>query len=159
MTTAKKLTDHFTLQELTNSQTAKVRGISNVPTPQVEKNLTDLAKKILEPLRVAIGQPLRISSGYRSPQLNKAIGGVTTSAHCFGLAADITVPGFMNGDVKKLCEFTKDFLDKNKIAYDQIIFEHLGSQWMHIGLRHPDGRQRRQAITINRKGTFSGFVN
>lgn len=113
-----------------------------------------MCKKILEPLRKGVGQPIKVNSGFRAPKVNRAVGGVSTSAHCFGLAADIVCPRY--GNAKAFCKFVEKYLNDNNIAFDQIIYEF--GTWVHVGLRHPDGRQRRQVITINKYGTHQGIV-
>lgn len=85
-----KLTEHFTLEEFVRSTTAKMRGIDNTPGAFEIANLRLLCKKILEPARLEIGMPITVTSGYRSLQVNKAVGGVRGSLHLIGKAADIT---------------------------------------------------------------------
>ena len=102
MTTAKKnLSPSFTLAEMTYSPTAVARGLDNTPDATQLKNLTELCKKILEPLRKEINQPIKVNSGFRSVKVNAAVGGVSTSAHCYGLAADIVCSRY--GNAKTFC--------------------------------------------------------
>ena len=140
-----KLTAHFTLEELTASTTAKQLGITNTPTPEHVNNLSELAQRILEPLRIAWGSPIVVTSGYRGFYLNKAVKGSSTSAHCYGLAADI-VPA--NGAMVAFKAFVRDWLHKSGTAYDQYIDEKnlKGSEWVHVGLRDRKGKQRRQEL-------------
>lgn len=151
-----QLTKNFTLAELTKSQTASRKGLDNTPTPLVEKNLKNLAETILQPLREKLGKPIVINSGYRSPDVNKAVGGSATSAHRFGHAVDLIVPSYAGGDVKKLCQYIVKFLKDNNIAFDQVIYEF--DAWVHIGIKSGNNKQRGQVITINKKGTFNGIV-
>lgn len=81
---------YFTINELTKSSTAEAKGIDNTPTPEVERNLTALVDNVLDPLREIYGKPITVNSGYRCPELNKAVGGSATSDHVKGFAADIT---------------------------------------------------------------------
>ena len=135
----KKLSPHFTLEELTVSQTATRRGIDNTPPPGVVANLKRLAAA-LEDIRGLLGdQPLHISSGYRSPALNKAIGGARTSQHQFGLAVDFTAPGF--GTVLQ----TAKKIAASGIEFDQLICEY--GSWVHVGLA-ADASPRRQKLSI-----------
>ena len=158
-----QLTKNFILAELTKSQTAARKGLDNTPTPQVEKNLKSLAETILQPLREKIAKPIVINSGYRSPSVNAAVGGSATSAHRFGHAVDLIVPGYAQGNVKKLCQYIVKFLKDNNIAFDQVIYE-FGSTtnpsqgWVHIGIKSGNNKQRGQVFTINNKGTFNGIV-
>jgi putative chitinase len=88
-----RLTEHFTLEELTRSEAADRLGIENTPTPEHLSNLRATARG-LEKIRSACGdRAIRITSGYRNPEVNKAVGGVAKSAHALGLAADIMVMG------------------------------------------------------------------
>src|SRR5690606_6364327 len=96
-----QLTKHFALAEFTRSDTARRLGIDNSPTPEHLENLRKLAQT-LEQLRAVLGHPIHITSGYRSPALNKAVGGSATSSHSEGLAADFHCPGF--GSDKEVCE-------------------------------------------------------
>lgn len=84
-----QLSPHFTLRELTRSDTAKRLGLQNAFTADVVDNLQKLCVEVLEPLRKHLGYPIKINSGYRSPAVNKAVGGVANSFHIQGRAADI----------------------------------------------------------------------
>lgn len=118
-----QLSPHFTLVEMTVSQTAARRGIRNVPGDPEIKALTLLCDKVLEPVRMHFGRPVVVTSGFRSPRLNVAIGGSTSSQHCKGEAADFTVPGIGNADVFR-------WIWKN-LDYDQLIFEFGETGWIH----------------------------
>lgn len=85
-----RLTPHFELNELIYSSTAEKLGIANTPTAKVIRNLSTLCQTVLEPLRVAYGKPIYITSGYRGKALNVAVGGARNSDHLHGCAADIT---------------------------------------------------------------------
>ena len=82
---------HFTIEELYASKTAKEKGINNKPNMQQMINLVYLAAYVLEPLRVAMNEPIKIGSGFRSRELNAAVGGVYNSQHCKGQAADLCI--------------------------------------------------------------------
>jgi zinc D-Ala-D-Ala carboxypeptidase len=84
-----KLSEHLELSEVTRSESAKRNGISNMPTPEHIENFKILAAKVFEPIREHFGVPIRISSGYRSKELNKCVGGSSTSQHSSGEAIDI----------------------------------------------------------------------
>jgi hypothetical protein len=129
------LSEHFTLAEMTDSQTAVRKGIDNDPGTAVVHALTTLCVQILEPLRAHYGLPVRISSGYRSPALNAAIGGASASQHVLGEAADITVPGIDN---LALARWIRDHL-----PFDQVIME---GRWVHVSC---GPRNRRQALTAH----------
>lgn len=132
------LTPHFTLEEFTRSQTAVRKGIRNAPDENQQAHLLRLAC-FLETLRDRLSRcyskelPIIISSGFRSPELNKAIGGSATSAHLKGLAADITVPGIEPHDLAAF--IAEKMVD---IGYDQIINEF--GRWVHVGLSETQPR-------------------
>ena len=88
-----KLSEHLDLSEITRSDTAKRKGISNQPTPEHLENFKKLAENIFEPIRNHFKEPIFISSGYRSKELNTAVGGSLTSQHCSGEAIDIDMDG------------------------------------------------------------------
>jgi len=119
------------------SQTAARMGIDNTPTPEILKNLRIMAAK-LEEIRSLLGVPVLVSSGYRCPALNKAVGGSKGSAHMLGLAADITAPSF--GTVLQ----TARKIAASGIEYDQLIYEFVS--WVHIGLS--GGAPRRENLSI-----------
>jgi hypothetical protein len=146
---------YFTLKELTRSDTATKNKIDNTPTDNAVKNLTALVDKVLDPLREMYGKPIYISSGYRCPRLNKAVGGVAGSQHKTGQAADIqqvkkiiqdgeevtVVDHEANRRVFKLIEENFDF--------DQLLWEN-GGRWIHVSYR-ADGKNRRQVKRLWKK--------
>jgi hypothetical protein len=115
---------YFTLKELTRSATAEAKGIDNTPTPEVEKNLTLLVENVLDPLRKLSGKPITVNSGYRCPELNKAVGGSKTSDHVKGFAADIT--GGSKEENERLF-----YLIKYNFNFKQLIDEKNFS-WVHV---------------------------
>ncbi len=138
-----QVTMHFTVDELCASATAKAKGINNKPDIQQTINLVYLAAYVLEPLRIAMGEPIKISSGFRCQALNKAVGGVANSQHCKGQAADLCI----DGDLKKGRKWF-DYI-KQHLPFDQLIWEHdsKGVYWVHVSYVYPDlGKNRRQVI-------------
>ncbi|QEA10418.1 zinc D-Ala-D-Ala carboxypeptidase precursor [Bacteroides phage Barc2635] len=115
---------YFTLKELTRATTATAKGIDNTPTPEVEKNLTLLVENVLDPLREIYGKPITVNSGYRCPELNKAVGGSKTSDHVKGFAADIT------GGSKEENERIFNII-KHNFHFKQLIDEK-GFSWVHV---------------------------
>lgn len=93
---ATQLSPNFTLEEFTRSSTASSRGLDNTPTSSARQALQKLAGKVLEPMRKKLGKSITISSGYRSPEVNAAVGGASSSQHMSGEAADIKVSGMTN---------------------------------------------------------------
>lgn len=110
-----QLSEHFTLEEFTASQTAIRRGLNNTPTPQMIEKLKRTAQK-MEQVRALLGKPIFINSAYRSPSVNRAIGGAATSQHCKGEAVDFVCPQF--GTPKQICQA----IIKAGIHFDQLIF-------------------------------------
>lgn len=131
---------HFTIHELTKSATADRRKIDNTPNAAVIANLTALVDKILDPLREAWGAPIIVTSGYRCPRLNAAVGGVKTSQHKLGQAADIRTVSDKPADNKRLF----DLIVKLGLPYDQLIDEY-GYNWVHVSY---SSRNRRQILHI-----------
>jgi len=132
------LSTHFTLAELTASQTAVRRGIDNNPPDDVVKNLEHLALG-LEGVRTVLGCPLIINSGYRSPALNTAVGGARDSQHKLGLAADFIAPGF--GSPVQVARA----ISASGIKFDQLICE---GNWVHVSFT---ATPRRQVLTATFK--------
>ena len=141
------LSEHFRLTEFTTSLVAVTRRIDNTPPLSAVGNLQQLCLHVLEPLRAHLGHAVRINSGYRSPRLNAAVGGVKTSDHTRGCAADIFIP-----DAKTGREWFAWMMDN--LEFDQLIWETASGGkacWIHVGYRHgpqpPAGdRPPREAI-------------
>lgn len=135
------LSPHFTLAEMTVSETAARRGIDNDPPPDVVERLKHTALG-LEAVRTRLGAPIVVSSGYRSPALNAAIGGAQNSDHTRGDAADFICQGF--GAPSTIVSALKD----SGIQFDQLIEEF--GRWVHISF---GPRMRGQVLRIDRNGT------
>ena len=131
------------IEELYASDTAKRLGIDNKPSVQQIINLVYLTAYVLEPLRVAMNEPIKIGSGFRCERLNKAVGGVYNSQHLKGQAVDLCIDGDL-AKGKKWFNYIKDHL-----PFDQLIWEHnsKGSYWVHVSFVFPDfGKNRHQVI-------------
>jgi zinc D-Ala-D-Ala carboxypeptidase len=139
------LSEHFSVAEMTFSQTAVRKGISNNPPPQAVAALEKLCVNVLEPVRAHFGKPVRISSGYRSQALNKAVGGSGTSEHCFGRAADIVVPGVDN---LRLAKWIRD-----NLSFRQVIME---GSWVHVSYNPEDNKK--QALTAHFSGGRASYT-
>ena len=139
------LSPHFSLAELVSSQVATRKGIDNAPAPAIVANLTRLAA-LLEQVRALVGAPIAISSGYRSPALNRAVGGAANSAHVLGLAADISTAKLTPKALALL-------IRQSDIAFDQLIYE---GTWVHIALSV--GALRRQVLTAKFAGGGVSYV-
>jgi zinc D-Ala-D-Ala carboxypeptidase len=141
-----KLTPNFTLEELTQSETAERKGLDNTPSADAKANLVRLAK-FLEEVRRVLGRPIMINSAYRSPEVNAAIGSKPTSQHCIGCAADIKVPGLTPDNIVKE-------IIKTNLEYDQLIREF--DSWVHISIPNKFAdKPRKQVLIIDKAGTRS----
>jgi uncharacterized protein YcbK (DUF882 family) len=139
------LTPHFTLEELTFSETAERNGWDNSPNDQELANLTRLADFLEQVKAVLGGKPIMISSGLRTKKVNDAVGSKDTSQHRTGCAADFKVPGMTPDQVVKT-------IIVSGISYDQVISEF--GRWVHISVPNTvDVAPRRQALTIDKSGT------
>lgn len=153
---------YFTLKECTYSATAEAEGINNTPNAEYEAHIVESIETLVDPLREAWGKHCRqtglgkeginISSGYRCPKLNEAVGGSETSAHCYGYAFDL-VPA--NGKMLEFKRFCRDFLTNyTECSFDQLISEKENKSgvpnWMHVGYKHPDPKkgQRRDILSM-----------
>lgn len=134
---------YFTIEELCASDTAQRRGIDNRPSAAIAGKLQTLIEQLLDPIRAAWGGPIAVNSGYRSPALNKAVGGVSTSQHLRGEAADISVG--TPADNKRLFDKITAMQAAGKIAFDQLIDES-GYKWIHISYRA--GANRNQILHL-----------
>ena len=131
----KQLSENFTVEELTRSTTAEQLGIDNTPDADSLENLKLLVDNVLQPLRDMYGRPIVVNSGYRCPQLNKAIGGAKTSQHTLGKAADITAGN--KAENKRLFNLVLD----GDLIFDQLIDEK-DYRWIHISYNQDRNRQQ-----------------
>ena len=136
-----KLSENFSLLELTKSQTAERKGIDNTPSPTHQENLKSLCTSILQPVRDHFSRVVSVSSGYRSEALCLAIGSKTTSQHAKGEAADFEIFGLSNKELADYIHFN--------LNYDQLILEYWkesdpNSGWVHCS--YSEGNNRRQYL-------------
>lgn len=144
---------HFTFREFEDSEKARELGIDNRMPEIAEAHVVELVDILLDPLREAWGGPLTVTSGYRCPELNEAVGGSATSAHTAGWAADL-VPGDGRG-VQELVNFAVEWLTATGLPYDQMIFENVGnSKWLHLGIKNLNGGQRKEML-LYKNGKYS----
>ena len=126
---------YFTIPELIRSEKAQRAGWDNTPSKEALKDLHRLAD-YLDRVREAYGAPIRVSSGYRSYRLNKAVGGKPNSQHLKGQAADL-----VTDDLKKLGNVIR-----RVGGFDQLIYEHVGgARWIHVSIA-PEGRPPRGEV-------------
>jgi|TARA_R110001583_G_scaffold103631_1_gene250888 zinc D-Ala-D-Ala carboxypeptidase len=151
-----KLTENFSLNELTKSQTAERKGIDNTPSPEHQDNLKSLCTYVLQPIRDHFSRVVSISSGYRSPELCVAIGSKITSQHASGCAADFEIFGVSN---KELADYINEELD-----YDQLILEYWkesdpNSGWVHCSYSKNNNRkQYLKAVKIDGITRYESMV-
>ncbi len=144
-----RLSDHFTLEELTFSPRLATLGVTNQPNAMQKASLVDLCDHILEPVRKHFGLPVLINSGFRCPELNNAVGGVSASQHTMGQAADIHIPGVRNDAVW-------NFIITH-LSFDQCIAERLSMDdgsagWVHVSYYY--GHNRGEALSCPTKGNY-----
>jgi len=158
-----QLSKNLALAEVTRSETAKRKGISNMPTPEHIENFKKLAENVFQPIREHFAVPIRISSGYRSAALNKAIGGagktvngvyVPSSQHCTGEAIDIDMDGTSITN-KQVFDFIKEHLN-----FDQLIAEfpkNGNPDWVHVSYEST-GKQRKQILVAKKVGSATKYI-
>jgi hypothetical protein len=158
-----QLSKNLALSEVTRSETAKRKGISNMPPPEHIENFKKLAENVFQPIRDHFGVPIRISSGYRSAALNKAIGGagktvngvyVPSSQHCKGEAIDIDMDGTTITN-KQIFDFIKA-----NVNFDQLIWEFgtdANPDWVHVSY-NSDGAQRKQILKAVKAGGATKYL-
>jgi zinc D-Ala-D-Ala carboxypeptidase len=140
-----RLSENFSLEELTASETAARKGIDNTPSEEVINNLKRLAAALQEVRALLNHRAILVSSGYRSPELNQAVGGSATSDHCKGLAADFICPsyGTPNDIVRAIAA--------SGLSFKQVIREF--DKWVHLAIEEEGQEPRKQALIIDREGT------
>ena len=137
---------YFTIEELEHSDTAVKYKIDNTSNGETRTNLIKLIELLLDPIRTKWGKPIKVNSGYRCSKLNRMVGGVSTSQHVLGEAADITVGS--PEENKKLFEM---ILSMSNILFDQLILED-GGKWIHISLKW-------RTVSKNRREVLLGIRN
>lgn len=149
---------HLSLDECIKSNTANRLNINNTPPQSVINNLKIAAQKVFEPVRLHFGVPIFVASAYRCPQLNKAIGGSSTSQHMYGEAFDID----MDGKSTKVSNADIFHYIRQNLEFDQLIWEFGTSSnpdWVHVSYEC-DGKQRKQilkASKANGKTTYTAW--
>lgn len=136
-----QLGEYFTYEEMVKSDAAKSKGIDNTPDEESIENMKALVKNVLDPVRKIWGKPLTVNSGFRSRKLNEAIGGVKTSQHMYGMAADITT-GTRVGNL----ELIKKIIS-SQLKFDQLINEKNGA-WIHLSYNRHRQVQRGQVLSV-----------
>ena len=149
-----QLSKNLSLAEVTRSETAKRKGISNMPTPEHLENFKKLAENVFQPIREHFGVPIHISSGYRSKALNTAVGGSLSSQHCTGEAIDIDMDGTSITN-KQVFDFIKEHVN-----FDQMIWEFgtdANPDWVHVSFEST-GKQRKQVLRAVKQGGATKYL-
>jgi hypothetical protein len=128
-----QISKNFSLEEMVYSDTARSKGINNAPSPEVLASLQLLVDNVLQPVRDLYGKTVHVNSGYRSPELNKAVGGAANSQHVQGRAADISVGG------KTENKALFNLICRSNIPFDQLIDEY-DYRWVHVSYRESGNR-------------------
>lgn len=131
---------YFELDELLRSETALNHGIENLPSWEDVENLHKLAVEVLDPIRVAWRQPLVVTSGYRSPELNAKVGGVVASAHMVGRAVDVRLVSWSTKSITDLFKLIQEMVDDGFIEVDQVIL-YRKKKIVHISNEYPSRKQ------------------
>ena len=136
------LSEHFSVEEMTRSQTAREKRIDNTPPEAAVRNLKILCTQVLEPARAELGRPVIITSGYRCAKLNAAVGGVLKSYHTKGMAANIRIDNLK--DAYNLAKLLND-----RPLTDLVLIEHsTTAQWLHVQW----SRYPRYRVNFDHKG-------
>jgi zinc D-Ala-D-Ala carboxypeptidase len=146
-----QLTTHFSLEEFTRSKTANDNGIKNVPPDNTIPAVRFLCESVLEPAREHFGKPMRISSGYRTPVLNSAVGGDDHSHHMwttFRAAADVSIAGV---DTLTLARWIEANCDVDELICEHYKPDVLNSGWVHVSVRN-DGNNHNESLRIDAAG-------
>jgi len=147
------ISKHISYKEGVYSRTAMRRGIKNNPNAEQMENMVAIAEEVFEPLRVWVGGPIKINSFFRSPELNKAIGGSGKSQHCHGQAIDLD-DTFGRATNAEMFEFIKKYLD-----FDQIIWEFGDDEnpdWVHVSYVSPD-QNRNRCLKAYKKNSKTNY--
>ena len=143
------ISKHISYKEGVYSRTALRRGIKNNPNAEQMENMVAIAEEVFEPLRMWVGGPIKINSFFRSPELNKAIGGSGKSQHCHGQAIDLD-DTFGKATNAEMYEFIKQNLD-----FDQMIWEFGDDEnpdWVHVSYVSPDQNRKRCLKAYKKSG-------
>lgn len=155
MITSTQLSKNFTLLEFTRSGVASQRNIMNVPTELHVRNMQLLCDNVLERIRERFNKPVNILSGFRSRELNAAVGGAPDSQHTMGQAADIEVYGIRNDDL--FC-FIADHLNFDQVIAEQLESEDGSAGWIHVSYRQGSNRKQELSFLGKERGYVNGLV-
>lgn len=147
-----KLTDNFFLKEFEKSNRAKIHGINNAAKGAEIENIKALCENIMQPVRTHFEKPVKITSGFRCLELNRAVNGAETSQHCTGQACDFVI----SHDHKEVAEFIRDNLD-----FDQLILENYYSsqfsKWIHVSYSLDKNKNRKEVLNLKNGKYIKGL--
>jgi hypothetical protein len=149
------ISNHISYKEATYSRTATRLDINNEPNDEQMDNMCLVAEEVFEPLRIWVGGPIKINSFFRSPELNKAIGGSSKSQHCHGQAIDLD-DTFGRATNAEMYEFIKKYLD-----FDQMIWEFGNDDnpdWVHVSYVSEEENRNRCLKAYKEKGKTKYMV-
>ena len=150
-----QLSKNLSLAEMIISSEAKRKGIKNMPSESIVSNMKKLAINVFQPIREHFNSPIHISSGFRSIELNKSIGGSSSSQHCSGEAMDIDMDGTTISNAK-VFKWIKD-----NLVFDQLIWEFgtdANPDWVHVSYES-SGKQRKQILKAIKKNGKTSYIN
>ena len=150
-----QLSKNLSLAEMIISSEAKRKGIKNMPSESIVSNMKKLAINVFQPIREHFNSPIHISSGFRSIELNKSIGGSSSSQHCSGEAMDIDMDGTTISNAK-VFKWIKD-----NLSFDQLIWEFgtdANPDWVHVSYES-SGKQRKQILKAIKKNGKTSYIN
>jgi hypothetical protein len=153
--TRPNISKYCTYAEATKSDYAIRKGLNNTPNSEQLQNMANIATKIFDPVRDWLGKPLAISSFYRSPEVNKAIGGANSSQHCQGEAIDIDCDIFGHGSNGSLFRYIKE-----NFVFDQLLWEYgddNNPDWVHVSLKR-EGVNRMQCLRVVKSGGKTNYI-
>jgi len=140
------LTNNFTLEELTKSETALRFDLDNEPNDEQLANLVALCECVLQPVRDHFGKGVKVNSGLRTPEVNAKVGGSKTSDHCKGMAADIEIPGIANAE---LAQWITDNLEFRQVILEFYTPGIPDSGWVHVS--YNSGDNKKQVLTATKQ--------
>lgn len=138
---------YFTIKEFTKSETASRLGIDNTPSEEIKNHITLFVETVLDPIRQDWGGPILVSSGYRCPELNKAVSGAKNSGHQYGFCADLQLSDSTR--LSEFADFVFNWMVQHQMKFDELLFERSGNVvWLHFCWIGKDGKQRMKRFDI-----------
>ena len=138
---------YFTIKEFTKSETASRLGIDNTPSEEIKNHITLFVETVLDPIRQDWCGPILVSSGYRCPELNKAVSGAKNSGHQYGFCADLQLSDSTR--LREFADFVYNWMKDHQMKFDELLFERSGNvTWLHFCWIGKDGKQRMKRFDI-----------